>query len=89
MSAINQFPSLFSDRGLNLTLGISVDGSLLDKALKAAFRDSEFNSVPLMVGSTDDEGREYQGTRLNLATPTHRIFFLQDLLRPRGPGGQR
>jgi carboxylesterase type B len=56
MTAINQLPGLFSDRGLNLTFGISVDGSLLRKTLKAVFRDGEFSSVPLMVGSTDDEG---------------------------------
>jgi acetylcholinesterase len=55
-NAISQLPSLFSDRGLNLTFGVSVDGNLLHKTLKAAFRDGEFSSVPLVVGSTDDEG---------------------------------
>jgi carboxylesterase type B len=30
MDAIDQLPSLFSDRGLNLTFGISVDGYLLN-----------------------------------------------------------
>lgn len=56
MNAVNQLPSLFSDHGLNLTFGISVDGYLLNKTLKAAFRDREFSDVPLMLGSTDDEG---------------------------------
>lgn len=56
MNAVNQLPSLFSDRGLNLTFGISVDGYLLNKTLKAAFRAGEFSDVPLMVGSNDDEG---------------------------------
>lgn len=56
MNAIDQLPGLFSERGLNLTFGISVDGHLLNKTLKAAFRDGEFSSVPLVVGSTDDEG---------------------------------
>ena len=52
MNAVNQLPSPFSDRGLNLTFGIF----LLNKTLKAAFRDGEFSDVPLMLGSTDDEG---------------------------------
>jgi len=56
MSAVNQLPSLFSDRGLSLTFGISVDDHLLNKTLKAVFRDGEFSDVPFMVGSTDDEG---------------------------------
>jgi len=56
MNAVNQLPSLFSDRGLNLTFGISIDGHLLNKTLKAAFRAGEFSDVPLMLGSTDDEG---------------------------------
>ena len=56
LSAVNQLPSLFSNRGLNVTFGVSVDGHLLNKSLKTAFRDGQFSSVPLMVGSTDDEG---------------------------------
>lgn len=56
MNAVDRLPGLFSERGLNLTFGISVDGHLLNKTLKAAFRDGEFSSVPLVVGSTDDEG---------------------------------
>ena len=56
MNAINQLPGLFSDRGLNVTFGVSVDGSLLKKTVKTAFRDGEFSNVPLMVGSNDDEG---------------------------------
>lgn len=56
MSAINRLPSLFSDHGLNLTFGISVDGDLLNQTLKAAFRSGEYKDVPLMIGSTDDEG---------------------------------
>ncbi|KAF9646185.1 carotenoid ester lipase precursor [Thelephora ganbajun] len=56
MGAVNKLPSLFSNRGLNLTFGISVDGNLLNKTLKTAYRDGEFSSVPLMLGSNDDEG---------------------------------
>lgn len=56
LNAINQLPSMFSGRGLNITFGISVDGYLLNKTIKTAFRDGELSSVPLMVGSTDDEG---------------------------------
>jgi len=56
MDAINKLPGLFSDRGLNLTFGISVDGDLLKKTLKTSLRDGEFSNVPLMLGNTDDEG---------------------------------
>ena len=57
VDVVNQLSSFFfSDRGFNLTFGISVGGHLLNKTLKAAFRDGEFSDVPLMVGSTDDEG---------------------------------
>ena len=56
MDAVNQLPNLFSDRGLNLTFGISVDGHLPSETLKAMFRNGELSNVPLMVGSTDDEG---------------------------------
>lgn len=56
MNAVNQLPSLFSDRGLNLTFGTPVENYPLNKILKAAFLDGEFSDVPLMVGSTDDEG---------------------------------
>ena len=65
MDAVNQLPSLFSDRDLNLTFCISVDGFQFNKTLKAAFRDGEFSDVPLMLGSTDDETRALNYWRSN------------------------
>jgi carboxylesterase type B len=56
MSAINSLPSVFSDHGLNLTFSPSVDGKFFNKTMKEYVREGHYAQVPVIYGTTDDEG---------------------------------
>jgi len=47
---------MFSSRGLNFTFGPSVDGKFFDRTLKQYIRDGHYAQIPLIYGTTDDEG---------------------------------
>jgi len=56
MGAINTLPSVFSSHGLNFTFAPSVDGKFFNRTLKEYIREGHYAQVPLIYGTTDDEG---------------------------------
>ena len=65
-AAIDSTPSLFSDRGLNLTWGPSFGGGFLTESLKTSIRKGRYAKVPILAGDVDDEGTIFSVALLSI-----------------------
>ena len=57
---------MFSDRGLNLTWGLSFGGGFLTESLKKSIREGRYAKVPIIAGDVDDEGTLFSVALLNI-----------------------
>jgi len=78
MGAINTLPAVFSNHGLNFTFAPSVDGKFFNKTLKEYVREGHYAQVPLIYGTTDDEGTLFSLAMMENVTTNDQV---RDLIK--------
>jgi len=68
LKVIDTTPAMFSPEGLIFTWGQSVDNVLFKKTSKQLIREGNYAKVPVLAGSTDDEGTLFSLYSQNITT---------------------